>query len=103
MANYLTAAKYSLEKAKKELEAALRMMHASPRTNGGRRATDINVSQFMNVTDGMAQVFADKPVIIIQTMDVRVLQINDRVNAALRALEKIDRIHLRALATKGEQ
>jgi len=95
MANFLAGAKYNLDKAKGELERALSTLQSSP---GGRRATDI--LQSLNVTDDLAEVFKDKPVIIIQSMDVRVLQVNNQVNAALRALEKIDAISLRALATK---
>lgn len=98
MTNYLSAAKSNLDKARRELESALSVMRSQPASPGGRRATD--VMQSINITNGMAEVFADKPVIIIQHMDVRVLQINDQVNAALRALDKIDSLSLRALATK---
>lgn len=98
MPNYLTPAKKNLDRARAQLEQALSLLKTPP---GGRRSTD--VIQSLNVTNGMAQVFADKPVIIIQTMDVRILQVNDQINAALRALDKIDSLSMRALTAKGAE
>lgn len=100
MANYLSAAKYNLDKAKKELESALDTLAQRPSSPGGRRATDILNS--INITDGMAKVFSDKPVIIIQHADVRIQVVNNQINSALRALEKVDNLSIRALATKQQ-
>lgn len=94
MPNYLGQIIYNFKKARDELEAALRIIEG--KDGAGSK---VQVTQHMNITDELAEVFKDKPVIIMQTMDVRILQINNQIQAALRALDRIDSASLRAIGT----
>jgi hypothetical protein len=94
MANFLSSMKYNMDKARNELESALDVLES----RSGGRATDM--LQQLSVTNGMADVFKDKPVVIIQMMDVRILQVDNRINAALRALDKYEALRIRAREEK---
>jgi hypothetical protein len=84
LANHLRTTLYQLKKARAELIKALEILEGD---SGGSK---IEINQHLDVTDELAEVFRDKPVIIIQTMDVRILQVNNQINSALRALDKVD-------------
>jgi len=97
MSNYLSQITYNFKKARKELEEALKIIESDDSAGRGNK---VNVLQSLNITDEMAEVFRQKPVFIFQTMDVRILQINNQIQNALRALDKIDSASLRAIGTK---
>jgi len=49
----------------------------------------VKVLQSLHVSDELAQVFREKPVILIQSMNVKILTIK-QIYIALRALDEID-------------
>jgi len=97
MPNYLSQITYNFKKARKELEEALKIIESDDSLGRGNK---INVLQSLNITDEMAEVFREKPVFIIQTMDVRILQINNQIQNALRALDKIDSYALKVIGIR---
>lgn len=101
MSNYLSQITYNFKKARKELEKALETIESgeSGDSNSGGK---VNILQSLVVTDELADVFKDKPVFIFQSMDVRILQVSNKIQNALRALDKIDNASLKALGIKGE-
>jgi hypothetical protein len=94
MPNYLTQIQNDFYSAKKKLEKALDVTTKSPR---------VEVLQNMTITDELAEVFREKPVIIIQSMDIKFVQINNLVMAALRHLDRIDNRALKAIGTKDDE
>lgn len=99
MANYLRSIELNFDKAKRELEKCLEAIESGTETGCAVKKNAIEVSQSLRVTDEMAQVFREKPIIFIQTMDIRIMIVN-RINAALRALDKVDRTALKAIGTR---
>lgn len=95
--NYLHGIKRNFETAKLELAKAMELI-----ASGDNCSSQVNALQSLKVDDSMAEVFRDKPVVLIQTMNVNILQINNRINAALRALDKIDNAALRTIGTVPE-
>lgn len=93
MPNYLTQIRNDFYSARKKLEKALEVTTKSPK---------VEVLQNINVTDELAEVFREKPVIIIQSLDIKFVQINNLVMAALRHLDRIDSQALKAIGTKEE-
>lgn len=94
MSNHLTAIRNNFYRAKKELERALCEI---------TQPASIDVLQNLRIDDSMAEVFKDKPVVIFQMQDIRVLQISTHISSALRMLEKIDSQSLKAIGTRGEK
>lgn len=83
MPNYLHPIQSKFSKAKKELENAIEVIEEN--------AEDaMNPLQQLNVTDGMVEVFKDKPVVLIQNMNINIVQIINPIQNALRLLDKID-------------
>lgn len=83
MANYLHTAQSKYNKARKALEKSLDMLEAP------EIATGVQALQSLNVTDDLAQVFREKPVILIQSMNVQVL-VQSQIYTALRALDDMN-------------
>lgn len=82
MANVVHAYESRYRKAKDALEKALDML-------GKEDMCGITALQSLNVTDELAQVFKEKPVILIQSMNIK-LMVNRQIFLALRALDEID-------------
>jgi hypothetical protein len=70
------------KKARKALEAAVELIESDSDT--------ITALQCLNVTDGMVDVFREKPVILINQMNIKIVKITNKINTALRAMDKID-------------
>ena len=84
MPNYLAPMKTRFDKARKELEQALKILQ-DDLTNPSNFVQSLKV-------DGpeMAEVFKEKPVILIQSMNIKIVQINNNIQNALRYMEQID-------------
>lgn len=96
MPNYVNALVYHTKKLRKELEKARSVIE-------GKSTGRVEIIQKMNVTDELAEVFKEKPVIIIQTMDVKILQINNLINDALREVDLVERLGVEALKFKDKE
>lgn len=95
MSNYLTTIKNDFYAARKQLEKALAVTQkASP---------NVEVFQNLRITDEMAEVFKEKPVIIFQSMDIKFVQVNNLVADALRRLDRIDLRALKAISRIEEK
>lgn len=82
MANYLRPLQAKYEKARRALNKAMEILE-QPDHNG------FTALQSLKVTDELAAVFREKPVILIQSMNVKIL-INRQIYTALRCLDEID-------------
>jgi hypothetical protein len=83
MPNYLHPLESNYKKARKELEGALTVLEEVSES-------PLSPLQSLKVSDEMAEVFRDKPVILIQYMNVKIIQVNNRIQKALRLFDKID-------------
>jgi len=82
MANHLLPIQLKFKRAKQALTEVVDLMETNDET--------LNALQCLTVTDQMAEIFRDKPVILINQMNIKFVKISNRINAALREIENID-------------
>lgn len=84
MPNYLRSVEARFEKIKKLLEETALELEKSGAEG------QVKVVQNLKVSGEMAEVFRDKPIVIIQSASVKFVKINNQVQMALRLLNEID-------------
>jgi len=100
MPNYLSSVQTKCRKLRGTIQRALDMVERSATQSGV--PTRKSISQVMNVSDDMADVFREKPVIIVQTMNVQVIQLTVKLGEALTLLSDVEE-RIKQLVTKNER